>query len=138
MAASYIDSAYFTDWAAPFTITDPAELARVLERASRDIDRYCGPWEQQADGSLFGDLSVNPRGLGPAQINSLRRATAAQAYYRLRNGEDWALGGGDLYDSTTGPDFTATGRRPRVSPLARDELTGSGLLVRSGRIRFHR
>jgi hypothetical protein len=110
-------------------VTDPAELARTLERASRDVDAYCGPTWREDDGSAFGDLAANPKGLAAWQLVALKNATAAQALYRIQNGEDWALGGGDLYQSTTGPDFSTTGQRPRFSPQARQELAGSGLVV---------
>lgn len=128
--AAYITQAFFESYAAPFTTTDAAELARVLERASRDVDAFCGPWDRQDDGSIFGDLAANPLGLAAFQVVALRNATAAQALYRIQNGEDWALGGGDLYQSTTGPDFSTTGKRPRFSPQAQQELQGSGLVIR--------
>jgi hypothetical protein len=134
MASTYIDQAFFEDWAAPFTTTDPAELARTLERASRDVDTFCGPVWREDDGSAFGDLTANPKGLAAWQLVALKNATAAQALYRIQNGEDWALGGGDLSATVTGPDFT-TAARPRFSPQARQELQGSGLVVRSARLR---
>jgi hypothetical protein len=134
LMASYIDQAFFEGWAAPWTTTNPAELDRILERATRDIEAFCGPWERRDDGTLFGDLATNPAALRPAQIIALQNAVAAQAMYRIQNGEDWALGGGDLYQSTSGPDFTAAGRRPRVNPQAKQELAGSGLVIRGARL----
>jgi hypothetical protein len=132
-AGSYVSTAEFVAYAAPFTVTDPDELARTLERASRDVDAYCGPTWREDDGSAFGDLVVNPKGLAAWQLVALKNATAAQALYRIQNGEDWALGGGDLSPTVTGPDFT-TQARPRFSPQARQELAGSGLVVRSARL----
>jgi hypothetical protein len=133
MASVYITEDEFTAWAAPFTVTDSTELARTLERASRDVDAYCGPVWREDDGSAFGDLAANPKGLAAWQLVALKNATAAQALYRIQNGEDWALGGGDLSATVTGPDFT-TQARPRFSPQARQELQGSGLVVRSARV----
>jgi hypothetical protein len=68
------------------------------------------------------------------QIRALKNATCAQTFYRIQNGEDWALGGGDQYQSVAGPDFTTTGKRPIVSPRVKTELLGSGLVVRSARV----
>jgi hypothetical protein len=130
VAATYISEQEFTDWAAPFTVTDSTQLGRTRERASRDVDFYLGPWARESDGSLFGDLTVNPKGLTAEQIAQLKNAVCAQALYRIQNGEDWALGGGDLYASASGPDFNVTSKRPRVSPQARQELQGSGLVIR--------
>jgi hypothetical protein len=133
MASTYITEAEFVAWAAPFTVTDSAELARIRERASRDVDAYCGPVWREDDGSAFGDLATNPKGLAAWQIVALKNATAAQTLYRIQNGEDWALGGGDLSPTVSGPDFT-TQARPRFSPQARQELRGSGLVVRGARL----
>lgn len=132
--ASYIDEAFFTSWAAPFTVTDSAELARVMERASRDVDAYCGPIVREDDGSAFGSLTANPKSLLAWQITALKNATAAQTLYRIQNGEDWALGGGDQYQSVSGPDFNTTGRRARFSPQARQELAVAGLVIRGARV----
>lgn len=134
VAGSYVTVAEFTDYAAPFEVTDADELERTLARASRDVDAYCGPWARRDDGSLFGDLTANPEALTAMQIVALKNAVSAQAIYRIQNGEDWALGGGDLYQNTTGPDFSTTGRRGFFSPLAKRELQGSGLVIRGATV----
>lgn len=133
MAPIYVTQSDYSAYAAPTTVTDSAELDRILERAERDVDAFVGPWTVETNGRKFGSLATNPKALTAQQQAALKNAVCAQAFYRIQNGEEWALGGGDLYESANGPDFSTTSRRPRFSPQARQELRGSGLVIRGAR-----
>jgi hypothetical protein len=139
MALHYVTTDYFTDdsiYSAGFTVTDAAELARLLERCERDVDSFVGPWSVDlTTGTRFGDLvnDENPQALTAAQIIALKDAVACQALYRAELGEaEWLHGS---FDSISGPDFATTGKRDRVSPQSKSLLANAGLLVRSARIR---
>lgn len=107
------------------------EVTAVLADASRDIDRYVGPaWAFEDDGSRFGDLSVNAKDLEPAAVIALRRATCAQAEYRLAMGPDFFRQ--DQYETANGPDFSTTGTVGRIGVRAREELRWSGLVQAVG------
>lgn len=62
----------------------------------------------------------------PFQVDALKRATCAQAEYRDQMGEDFYIRA--QYQSVSGPEFQTTGALPLISPKARRELSGSGLI----------
>lgn len=104
-------------------LTDP-ELEKVIEAASRDIDRASGyrGWDE-ATGLFFtpGDLSA-PRATG------LSRAVAAQVEYRLTKGEQFFI-------EAQRPSQADQTREPRVGPKAIEELSAVGLRVTTGIMR---
>lgn len=133
MAPVYASSQNFSDHVEGWTTTDAAALDRLLERAERDIDAYVGPVSVEANGRKFGSpATTNEKGLSDAQRTALMLATVAQAYARYRRGEDSMYDA--EYDSVSGPDFNVSGRRSRLSPQAKQELAGTGLVVRSARV----
>jgi hypothetical protein len=139
MPPHYVDSDYFTQtsiYSAGADISDAAELDRLLERCERDIDSFVGPWSVDlATGTRFGDLvnDDNPQALSAASIIALKDAVCCQALYRAELGEaEWLQG---QFDSVSGPDFSTTGRRDRVSPQSKSLLRNAGLLIRGARLR---
>src|SRR3712207_477511 len=95
---------------AEIDITDPAFVGRVIDRAERDLDqRVLGPWPvDAATGLKFGQprhagAPTNPQGLTTLQIDALKRATCAQAEYRIEMGERFFSR--PQRERTKGPDF---------------------------------
>jgi hypothetical protein len=126
MAEAYATTKDFEDYVEGWETEDAGTLERVLERASRDVDRYVGAaWPVESNGMRFGDLGENPKKLTADQIESLTRATCAQAEYRIEKGEDWFVH--DQYKSANGPDFATVGKLSRYGPKMRDELKYTGL-----------
>jgi hypothetical protein len=142
--------AYVEGW----VTDDEAALDRYLERASRDVDRMVGAWLVDEDSGLkFGNIVAdeNPKDLSAHQLAALRRATCAQALYRI-NLDDArdvvaSSSGAGSYPAgaveVAGPEFrvrfadaasassatTATADRPYpLSAAAWDELVGTGLI----------
>lgn len=115
-------------------VGDEDSVARLLKRATRDIDNAVGRWALEADGTKFGDLTadLNPKGLSTTQSVRLKWAVANQAEFRQSMGEDFFIE--DQRETVEGPDFTESGRLPRVGPKAREELIQSGLLRMTGRM----
>lgn len=93
------------------TITDAPAFDRLLERASRDVDRVLGPLPIRRADPFMGfklDPAVDLDAVGRA---ALARATAVQAAHRLRFVEP-ALAAAEAGErpaaSVQGPDFTVT------------------------------
>ncbi len=133
---AYCTEAEFTAYVEGWVTDDAAALARLLERASRDIDRLVGPWEVNATtGFKFLDV-LSPLSfideLEAHQVQAIKYATAAQAEYRVAMGEEFFVR--DQYDSTSGPDFSASGRLSKIGPKVWSELQGNDLLQLTGRI----
>lgn len=98
----------------------------ILDAASRDVDRYVGfSWSMEPNGFRFGDLTANPKKLSNEELVALKRATCAQAEYRIAKGEEFFRH--DQFRSTSGPDFATQGKLARFGPKAREELRYSGL-----------
>jgi hypothetical protein len=137
MALAYVTRAYFTDtsvYSSPFTVTDAAELDRVLERSERDVDSYLGPWPTDtASNRKLGNLTSNLRSLTSAQLENVREAVCCQALYRIEFGEEKFVHG--QYESVNGPDFTTQGKLPRLSPQAQQLLQDAGLVIRTSVLR---
>lgn len=116
-----------------WTTDDPDALDRLLMRAEADIDAFVGPVSVESNGRKFGAPNgANEKGLFEAQRVALMRATVAQAYWRYRAGEEFFYD--SSFESVNGPDFATTGKRSRISPQARAELAGTGLVIRSARV----
>lgn len=105
---------------------DDKTINPILTQASRDVDQRVGfGWSMESNGFRFGDLGQNPKQLSAAQLVALRRATCAQAEYRMVKGEEFFRHG--QHKSTSGPDFSTQGKLPRFGPKASEELAASGL-----------
>lgn len=102
---------------ADLTGGDDADLERVLIRAERDVDRVAGNQGARPDSQL---LKFAPAGMGARQADALRRATCAQAEYRITVGEPFMVKG--QHQSVSGPQFSTSGKLPRVGPKVMDEL----------------
>lgn len=101
-----------------------AEVERALARAEDDIDRAVGAWPiDPATGRKFDPESGD---LEAWRYERLRDATCAQAEYRLHMGEAFFTEG--QADSVSGPGVSSSGRLPRLSPQAREQLESGGLL----------
>jgi hypothetical protein len=82
-------------------------------------------YRRAASGLKFDPLSQ----LTSVQALALKRATCAQAEYRFEMGEEFFVQA--QYGQVSGPDFSQTGKLPRVGPTAVQELQGYGLLLES-------
>ena len=130
---AYITQAEFEAYADWDTGTE-ADLLKVLQRAERDIDSMVGAWPVQDNGLKFGSpRTLNEADLSTAQKQALMRATAAQAEYRLKMGEEFFVMA--QREEVRGPDFTTKGRLPYIAPKVTRELVPSGLLLRGARAR---
>lgn len=128
---AYVTPEEFAEYVEGWETDDEAALQRTLNRASYDVDRFVGfAWTVQANGFRFGDLTENPQGLDVGELTALRRATCAQAEYRIEKGEEFFVH--DQHESTSGPDFSTKGKLTRFGPKAREELRYSGLRRAAG------
>ena len=118
--ATYATLADLTAYIDSLVIDDPARTDALIMRAERDVDSYLGG--PIPDG---GGLKHDPATLPAGQREALKRATCAQTYYRILQGEDFFTRDQPTY--MQGPDFTMRGQLARFSPLAEEELAGSGL-----------
>lgn len=102
---------------ADLTGGDDADLTRVLLRAERDVDRVVGNQGARPDSQL---LKFDPASMGARQADALKRGTCAQAEYRIAMGEPFMVKG--QHKSVSGPQFSTSGKLPRVGPKVMDEL----------------
>lgn len=120
---SYATPADLTAAAAAYSVALPSDadgVARVLNLASRDVDRF-----------LLGVGTFDPTTLTVAQVAALRDATCAQACFRLQQGPDLNLATDDQVAAIGPLSFTA--RPPaRLSAEAAEIVSGVGLFRRSG------
>lgn len=129
--SAYASVEDFENYVEGWETDDQAALERILERASRDVDRFVGAqYRMQDNGYRFGDLTVNPQALTQGQIDAVKRSTCAQAEYRITKGEEWFVE--DQYEAVSGPDFATKGKLPRFGPKAREELRNSGIVKATG------
>lgn len=129
--ATYATTADLEAYVEGFVDEDPAATARLLERATRDVDNVLGPIAPLSSGDYHG-LKLDPTTLTEWEAGALARATCAQADWRRRRGEE-ELAVGRTAKRIKGPDFeeeyadsgaagpsgTGTGR---YSPQVRLEL----------------
>lgn len=101
---------------------DPDALARLIERAERDVDRAVGVHSVDDDSGL----KFVPASLSTGERGDLMRATAAQVEYRASMGEGFFVR--EQYEKVEGPEFKTEGELPRIGPKVWEELAGSGLL----------
>jgi hypothetical protein len=104
--------------------TEEDAVERLLERAERRVDQALGPYPL----SFAGELKLDPEALTAAQQAALARATCAAAEHELLVGLDFLAGGDDFLSG----DVTVLRQPIRISPRMIEELTGTGLLRRSG------
>lgn len=121
--ATYATPADLDLYSEGFTVTDPAAVERELQRAERDVDRLLG---YQGQVNAATGLKLDPAALQPYQRDALMRATCAQAEYRIEMGPEFFRRA--QHEQVTGPQFTTTGKLPRVGPKVMEELSGSGLV----------
>ena len=121
---AYASQADVESYIEGWTTTDPAALERVLERAERDIDGLLGDYgdRQPATGR-----KLDPGALTTHQSYALRRATCAQAEYRIELGEDFFVQA--QYTYVAGPDFQRRGELPRIGPKVLPELADNGFTM---------
>lgn len=103
------------------TVNDPAAFARVIERAERDIDRAVGI---RPVDSVTG-RKFDPTTMEAVQRDALMRATAAQVEFRIAMGDRFFIR--PQHESSSGPDYSVTGKLQRIGPKAMEELELSGL-----------
>jgi hypothetical protein len=123
---AYADQADFEAYVEGAVVTDPAALARLLERASRDVDSVMGPRPALGSGTYAG-FKFDPDALSEQDRAALADATCAQAEYRDAVGEQqfaaYGVGG-----RISGPDFSydapssGAGGTPRIGPKVAQEV----------------
>jgi hypothetical protein len=107
-------------------ITDD-EWTAALERASRDVDSFCGwpfPKEDRLRINVVDELS-------DGQAAALRRAVIEQASYRLQLGEPERVVD-SLRHGLRGEATQIVPPAPRYAPQMREALADAGLYKRSG------
>lgn len=126
----YATKAEFLAYAEGIAVTDDNALKRRLYRAEEEVDDYLrhqrGDLIEVAPGVFrrFGSpKTTNERNLTTAEIVSLSRITCARAEYRAIMGD--AFFRQDQYESTTGPDFSTSGKLDRIGPRVKEELARS-------------
>lgn len=124
---AYATQAEFEAYVEGWVTDNPDALARLLERASRDLDGLVFPAHARLASGTFAGFVFDPARLTALDAAALSRATCAQAEYRFDVGEsEWAQarGGGRV----KGPDFEvevakgADGGALRLAPKAGVEL----------------
>ncbi|MEJ7568415.1 MAG: hypothetical protein WKF41_09130 [Gaiellaceae bacterium] len=104
---------------------DAEAVGRLLGRAEGDVDRAVGPWPVLSTGRKF-----DPPALDLVQRAALSRACCAACEFRLQLGESGLVG-----DDDYAPEGVQVIRRGgRTSPKMLEELSGSGLVRRSGTV----
>lgn len=122
--AAYATNAEYEAYVEGWVTDNAAVLTRLLERATRDVDRALGAYAMQTTGTYAG-LKVDPATLEAYEKQALSRATCAQAEYRFQMGEEFFVRAQGVEEK--GPDFTIKGRLPYLGPKAKAELDASGL-----------
>ncbi len=93
--------AYVEGW-----VTDNGDaLARLLQRAERDVDAILGPIPRQQTSTT--GLKLDPTVLRAWEARALSRAVCAQAEWRFYRGEA-ELAAGRQTKTEKGPDFEVT------------------------------
>jgi hypothetical protein len=125
--ATYATTADFESYVEGWVTDDSAALERVLQRAEEDID------DVVAGSYLTTGRKLDPTatGFGAARVKYLKRATCAQAEYRIIQGEGFFSQA--QFDSVSGPDFSTSGKRRYLGPKARRELQRGQLMATTGR-----
>jgi len=103
----------------------PTELDRLVEAAQQDLDSILGNYEIWTTGTYAG-LKLDVTTLDYAQQQALSRAMIAQILYRLEMGPQFFIR--PQYEQVNGPEFQTKGALPRVSPRAKQELSGFNLI----------
>ncbi len=122
--ASYATAEEFETYVEGWVTDNPDALDRLLERATRDIDRFLGARSTQTIGTYAG-LKIDPADIETWEADALSRATCAQAEYRFQMGEDFFVRAQGQEEK--GPDFQIKGKLPYLGPKAKAELDASGL-----------
>ena len=136
--SAYLTQAEFEALAEGWVTDDPAALARLLERASRAIDTLVPGRPTYWDGTFAG-FKFDPADLDDQDDAALKRATAAQAEFMVRQGESEL--DGPRPSKVTGPDFSVDytgapgGARSRYSHLAMIELRNMRAIRYVGAVR---
>lgn len=125
--ATYADQADFEAYVEGWTTDDSGALDRLLQRAERDVDFHLVPQERQA-ATL---LKYDPTKLSLFDRQQLTFAVCAQAEYRNTMGEDFFTE--PQYNAVSSPDFSRTGKAPKLGPKAYWELSQAKGIFRPGR-----
>lgn len=119
--ATAADVKTYTEVSSLDALTDP-QIDALIEKAERDIDNAVGVHDVNPDTGLkFTPLTLETR-----DVDSLMRATCAQAEYRHVMGAEFFIR--PQYESVNGPEFSTNGKLPIVGPETWKELENGGLL----------
>jgi hypothetical protein len=103
--SSYATAKQFEAYVEGWVTTDEDALARLLERATRDVDVLLGARATLRSGDYAGH-KIDPTRLATWEQEALARATCAQAEYRYELGEAALVGAGsEGAKRVKGPDF---------------------------------
>ena len=124
---AYATQAEFEAYVEGFVTTDPAALARLLERASHQIDRLFAPRPIIGTGTWAGFV-FDPTKLAEGYRAALADATCAQAEYRRSFGTEADYASFGMGGRVKGPDFeydapaSGFGGAARIGPKVFEEL----------------
>lgn len=124
MAAAYAEQTDFEEYVEGWQTDDADALARLLVRASDDVDSILGGWPLWESGTWAG-RKMAPPDLDYTQRRALTRATCAQAHYRFEMGEAFFQ---RPSVATSGPEFSMAQPASHIGPQTWRELAGSGLV----------
>lgn len=120
--AIYATQADFEAYVEGWVTDNPAALARIMDRAERDVNAFLN-WRW----NLF---TAPEFALLPEDFRfGLRDATCAQTEYRLLMGEEFFV---ETPTAIAGPDYTTDRPASRFGPKARNELLRTGVISRTG------
>lgn len=125
LSTPYAANADFEEFVEGWVTDDTSALTRLLSRSSDDVDSLLGAYEILTTGTWAG-RKLDPSTLDYAQQRGLIRATCAQGQYRLEMGEAFFVR--PQVEEVSGPEFREKGKLPRVSPAAKQELSGLNLI----------
>jgi hypothetical protein len=117
--------AYLADTPEVSVPGDAEAVERLLQRAETAVDLILGSWPRFATGR-----KLDPAQLDLVQREGLARATCAAAQHLLVLDPDVLVGADDYAPG----EVTVLRRAVRTSPRAVEELSGHGLIRRSGTI----
>lgn len=127
MASTYAAAADLVAYVAGTAYKDriPADepgRTALLEKAELDLDAQAFPVLATDDTT---GRKMLPSDLDPNEVSALKRATCAQAVYRVEMGDEFFVRA--QRERVTGRSFSAEGKLPVLGPEASRELTGGGL-----------
>jgi hypothetical protein len=124
VAPTYATLADCLAYSEGLTVSDNAAFDRLIERAEGDVDQLLVTVPYLTEGGRKYDAD-GLAALEDFDREALRRATCAQAEYRVTMGEPFFRK--HQFSEVAGPDFTTKGTLPMIGPKVLRELQGSSI-----------